>query len=178
MDHQPNHHSETPQSSGDDRIRILPPAADHGAAMWRVARDSGTLDLNTSYAYLLMARDFAATTRVALQDGEVVGFVLGYRRPDAPQTLFVWQIAVDDVARGRRIGARLLDSLVDDLSDVTTLETTITADNAASNRLFASFAERHGAAHSTQPLFAEADFPDEGHPTEHLHVIGDLGSTH
>ena len=43
--------------------------------MWRVARDSGTLDLNTSYAYLLLARDFAQTSRIAVHDGAVVGFI-------------------------------------------------------------------------------------------------------
>ena len=57
--------------------------------MWRLARDGGTLDLNTSYAYLLLARDFAATSRLAVRDGEGVGFVLGYLRPAAPETLFV-----------------------------------------------------------------------------------------
>lgn len=144
--------------------------------MWRIARDSGTLDLNTSYAYLIMARDFAASSRVAIAAGEPVGFVLGYLRPTAPERLFVWQIAVDESQRGRRIAARLLDALVADHPEVTTLETTITADNAASQRLFASFAERHGASHSVSPLLTEAHFPDPGHGAELLHEISDLRS--
>lgn len=142
--------------------------------MWRIARDSGTLDLNTSYAYLLMARDFAATTRLAVRDGDAVGFVLGYLRPTAPQTLFIWQIAVDESQRGQRLAARLLDALLADLPQVTTLETTITEDNAASQRLFASFAERHGAEHTIESLFAEAHFPDPGHGAELLHTISGL----
>ncbi|GAA4522727.1 diaminobutyrate acetyltransferase [Brachybacterium paraconglomeratum] len=142
--------------------------------MWRIARDSGTLDLNTSYAYLLMARDFAATTRLAVRDGDAVGFVLGYLRPAAPETLFIWQIAVDESQRGQRLAARLLDALLADLPQVTALETTITEDNAASQRLFASFAERHGAEHTTEPLFEEAHFPDPGHGAELLHTISGL----
>mgnify|MGYP002651547875 CR=1 FL=1 len=44
---------------------------DDGAAMWRIARDSQVLDVNTSYAYLLMARDFGAHSAVAEMGGEV-----------------------------------------------------------------------------------------------------------
>jgi L-2,4-diaminobutyric acid acetyltransferase len=142
--------------------------------MWRLARDSGTLDLNTSYAYLLLARDFAATSRLALRDGEGVGFVLGYLRPTAPQTLFVWQIAVDASQRGKRVAGRLLDSLLADLPEVRALETTITEDNAASQRLFASFARRHGAGEDVTELITEEHFPDAGHGAELLHTIGPL----
>ncbi|WP_223277849.1 GNAT family N-acetyltransferase [Janibacter sp. YB324] len=76
------------------------PTLEDGGAMWRVARDSQTLDLNSSYAYLLWARDFAATSVVAERDGAVVGFVSGYVRPDSPGTLMVWQVAVDADQRG------------------------------------------------------------------------------
>ncbi|WP_083713421.1 diaminobutyrate acetyltransferase [Brachybacterium sp. P6-10-X1] len=173
-----DHHSSTRDITGTPvpGFEITSPTRHQGADMWRVARDSGTLDLNTSYAYLLMARDFAETSRVAVQDGAVVGFVLGYRRPLDPQCLFIWQIAVDSSMRGRRVAAQMLDALVSDLAEVRTLETTITADNAASQRLFASFAERHGAAHRIEPLFEEADFPDPGHGAELLHLIGELTS--
>ena len=53
------------------------------------------------------------------------------------------------------------------------LETTITADNAASNRLFARFAERHGAACERTALFTPELYPD-GHETEYLYRIGPL----
>src|SRR5699024_6752755 len=156
MTHSADHPSTIDQSTGaGSGLDIRPPAMEDGAAMWRIARDSGTLDLNTSYAYLLMARDFAATTRLAVRDGEAVGFALGYLRPAAPETLFVWQVAVDESQRGQRLAARLLDALLADLSQVTRLETTITEDNAASQRLFASFAERHGAEHAIAPLIEE-----------------------
>lgn len=158
-------------------LDFRPPTMEDGAAMWRIARDSGTLDLNTSYAYLLMARDFAETSRISVHEGEPVGFVMGYLRPAAPEHLFIWQIAVDESQRGRRIAARLLDALLADLPQVTTLETTITADNSASQRLFASFAERHGAEHRVTPLMTEAHFPDPGHGAELLHLISGLRST-
>src|SRR5690606_30481519 len=113
--------------------------------MWRIARDSQTLDLNSSYAYILFARDFAATSRVAVVDGEIAGFVIGYRRPEQPDCVFVWQVAVDARFRGLGLAGGLLDGLVaDGVADgtVRTVETTITDDNMASQRTFASFARR------------------------------------
>ena len=50
----------------------FPTKAD-GAALWRIARDSQKLDLNTPYAYLLWCRDFADTSVVAKVDGQPVG---------------------------------------------------------------------------------------------------------
>ena len=173
--HSADHHSSTeqaPDSSQD--LQIRPPSLADGADMWRLARDSGTLDLNTSYAYLLLARDFAASSRLALQDGEAVGFVLGYLRPTAPGTLFIWQIAVDASQRGKQVAGRMLDALLDDLPQVTQLETTITEDNTASQRLFASFARRHGAEERIEPLITEQHFPDAGHGAELLHTISPL----
>lgn len=175
MTHSADHQSTTEQMTGPGSdLEFRPPTMEDGAAMWRIARDSGTLDLNTSYAYLVLSRDFADSSRLVLHDGEPVGFALGYLRPTAPDRLFLWQIAVDESQRGRRLAARLLDSLLEGLPQVTTLETTITEDNAASQRLFASFAERHGAEHRIEPLLTEAHFPDPGHGAELLHVISGL----
>jgi len=140
--------------------------------MWRLARDSGALDLNTSYAYLLFARDFARTCRVAVVDGEVVGFVLGYYRPEEPDTLFVWQVAVDPGQRGRQLAGRLLTEVT---AGARFLEASITADNTASQRLFERFAQQHDAALVRGDFFASTDFPDTGHETEGLVRIGPLG---
>lgn len=148
--------------------------------MWRIARDSQTLDLNSSYAYILFARDFPDTCRVAWVDGEPAGFVLGYRRPEDPQCLFVWQVAVDGAFRGLGLAGALLDSLVHDAHPpVRTVQTTITDDNVASQRLFRSFAQKHGADVVVQPLFEREHFPqtaDDAHEPEPLYVIGPIAS--
>lgn len=142
--------------------------------MWRVAKESGTLDQNSSYAYLLFARDFARTCRVAAVGDGVVGFVLGYLRPEAPDRLFVWQIAVDERTRGAGVGGRLLDDLVASIDEIGCLETTITDDNNASKLLFESFARRQGASIDSTRLFDEDDFPDD-HDAESLYVISGIG---
>lgn len=44
-------------------LRLDHPGVEDGAAIWRIARDSRTLDLNSSYSYLLWCRDFAGDLR-------------------------------------------------------------------------------------------------------------------
>ncbi|MDT6986876.1 diaminobutyrate acetyltransferase [Streptomyces lusitanus] len=157
-------------------LQIDRPTVADGAVLWRIARDSKVLDLNSSYSYLLWCRDFAATSAVARDErGEPVGFVTGYLRPDSPRTLLVWQVAVDEAHRGRGLAAAMLDALAARTAaehGVDTVETTVAPGNTASERLFTAFAERHGALLEREVLFGTADFPDGPHDPEVLHRIG------
>lgn len=157
------------------QIRIESPSAGDGPGLWRLARDSGELDLNSPYAYLLWCRDFSATSVVARADGECVGFVTGYRRPEAGETLFVWQVAVDPAYRGQRIGVRMLDGIADAMKRLGCryMEATVTPDNVASARMFASFARAHGAPLARSEGFESTLFPDN-HQPEDLIRIGPL----
>ncbi|WP_406009699.1 diaminobutyrate acetyltransferase [Streptomyces sp. NBC_00637] len=159
-------------------LRIDRPSVEDGAALWRLAKDSGTLDLNSSYSYLLWCRDFADTTAVARAEaGEPVGFVTGYIRPEDPHTLLVWQVAVDAAHRGRGLAAALLDGLTARIAagrPLTAVETTITPGNTASERLFTSYADRHGATVTREVLFDAGLFPDGPHDPEVLYRIGPL----
>lgn len=154
------------------------PTRADGASLWRIARDSQKLDLNSQYAYLLWCRDFAETSVVAKVDGHPVGFVIGYRRPSAPETALVWQVAVDASQRGQGLAGKLLDELFTRLvrQGVRYLETTVTPDNEASIRTFASFAKRWDASMERSELFARKDFAsdDEPHEAEDLYRIGPL----
>lgn len=167
-----NENSSNPESGAAGEPVLRRPTLSDGAAMWRIARDSQELDLNTSYAYLLWARDFSQTSVVATIAEEPVGFVSGYVRPDDSRTFMVWQVAVDSAARGMGLARRMLDFLVAD-GAVDALETTITADNDASIALFTSFGKAHGASVERQELFTEEMFPD-GHDAELLFRIAPL----
>ncbi|WP_052021098.1 diaminobutyrate acetyltransferase [Actinokineospora spheciospongiae] len=157
-----------------DRV-IEQPSTKDGCELWRIARDSRVLDLNSSYAYLLWCRDFAGTSLVARVDGRVVGFVIGFTRPTEPGTVVVWQIAVDADQRGQGLAAALLDELAAALAPrgVRTVETTISPDNAASIALFTAFARRHRTDIDRAELFGADHFPDE-HEAEDLYRIGPL----
>ncbi|MFI6062298.1 diaminobutyrate acetyltransferase [Streptomyces sp. NPDC051286] len=147
-----------------------------GAAIWRIARDSEVLDLNSSYSYLLWCRDFAATSVVARDEtGEPVAFVTGYIRPDHPETLVVWQVAVEPGHRGTGLAAKLLDSLtarVAAVQGLASVETTVTPDNTASDRLFTSYALRHDVGLEREVLFDGGLFPEGSHLSEVLYRIG------
>ncbi|WP_418276121.1 diaminobutyrate acetyltransferase [Isoptericola jiangsuensis] len=149
---------------------IRRPTVHDGGAMWRVARDSGSLDLNSSYSYLLLADHFADTCRIALLGDDVVGFVTGYRLPADPSRYFLWQVAVDAAARGRRLAGRLVDAVIDDLDGVTSLTTTVTEDNLASRAVFRRWADERGATLAETDGFTTEHFPD-GHEAEPLLVI-------
>lgn len=152
------------------------PSKKDAAAIWRIARDSRKLDLNSSYAYLLWCHDFADTSAVARVDGEVVGFVIGYLRPAAQDTVVVWQVAVDASQRGKGTAVALLDALVRH-TGARQVETTITPDNAASIALFRSLAGRWDAEMSVTGEFAAGEFPDE-HEAEVLYRIGPFTRAH
>lgn len=155
----------------------VPEIAD-GAAMWRIARDSNKLDLNSSYAYLLWCRDFAATSVVARRGDETVGFVTGYRRPDKPDTFVVWQVAVAASAQGGGIAKAMLHHLADRLAGhgVHFLEATVTPDNEPSARLFSAFARDRDASMNREVLFDASVFPDD-HESEVLLRIGPYTSS-
>ncbi|MEV7285969.1 diaminobutyrate acetyltransferase [Streptomyces sp. NPDC093252] len=159
-------------------LQIDRPSVADGTALWHLAKESGNLDLNSSYAYLLWCRDFSATSAVARAgDGTPVGFVTGYLRPDRPGTLLVWQVAVAAAHRGRGLAARLLDALTARIAaerPLTGVETTITPGNTASERLFTAYADRHGARVEREVLFGAELFPDGPHAPEVLYRIGPL----
>ncbi|MET9429288.1 diaminobutyrate acetyltransferase [Streptomyces sp. NPDC003036] len=160
-------------------LEVDAPRVEDGAAIWRIARDSKVLDLNSSYSYLLWCRDFAGTSLVARgADGEPIAFVTGYIRPERPGTLVVWQVAVDHAHRGRGLAGVLLDALTVRLAGrgVHTVETTITPDNTASDRLFTSYAERRGASVEREVLFDGGLFPEGTHEPEVLYRISPIAA--
>ena len=154
-----------------EQLTIGRPEVSDGVELWRLAAATGVLDVNSRYAYLLWCRDFAATSVVARRDGDVLGFVTGFRRPEEPSTLVVWQVAVDAAARGQGVAAAMLDALFDQVPEVDHLEATVTPDNIGSAALFGRFAERRGAPVRRSELFG-AELLGAGHEPEILFRIG------
>lgn len=147
---------------------------DDGPMLWRLARDTGGLDLNSPYSYALMGWMFGESCRIAEDESGPLGFVVGLRPPERPEAVFVWQVGVLPRARGRGVALGLLDSLVDDANDVPTqMEATVTPGNDASRALFSAFARRRGATLEESPLMSEDLFPDE-HEPEHLLTIAPI----
>ncbi|WP_433324770.1 diaminobutyrate acetyltransferase [Spirillospora sp. CA-294931] len=136
------------------------------------------LDVNSPYSYVLWCRDFAESSIVARADGSPCGFISGYVRPGSPDTLFVWQVAVDQRFRGRGLARGMLDELAARASarGCRHVEATVTPGNTASTRMFESFARDHGCDLTRAPLFGAEHLPD-GHEPEVLFRIGPLART-
>lgn len=147
-----------------------------GPAMWRLVRRS-TLDDNSPYAYLMLARYHAETCLVAQRGEELSGFVTAFVPPGQPDTLFVWQVGVDPAARGHGLATRMIRSLLSQPAAraVRYLEATVTPSNEASLALFRGLAEKLGTRCRESECFAQHVFPDTGHEPEWLLRIGPFG---
>ena len=156
---------------------VRPAQKQDGAALHDLIAACPPLDLNSRYAYLLLCHHHAQTSVVAELDGVLVGAVTAYIPPTQPDTLFIWQVAVASASRGQRLGKRMLDYLLQEMCiprQLRWIETTISPDNAASHKLFTSFASQHDAGCSITTLFTAENFGESGHEEELLYKIGPL----
>ncbi len=160
-------------SKAEKKLTFRKPNREDGAAIWDLIASCHPLDENSMYCNLIQCDHFRDTCILAEMDGEPVGWVSAYLMPDDPETLFVWQVAVSEKARGRGLGARMLAALVDreECADVTRLQTTITLSNDASWALFGRFAKDQGGKLTSQPYFTREDHFDGRHATEHMVTI-------
>lgn len=153
-------------------IRI--PMETDGADLYRLVSECPPLDGNSMYCNLLQCSHFGATSAAAEQDGELVGFISAYLLPARPDTLFIWQVAVADGARGQGLATRMLLHILSRpvCRDVRHLETTITGNNRGSWALFEALAGRLGAKLKRSVQFDRERHFAGSHDTEMLVRIG------
>ncbi|ADJ26596.1 L-2,4-diaminobutyric acid acetyltransferase [Dehalogenimonas lykanthroporepellens BL-DC-9] len=161
------------------KINYRQPDIKDGLDIYRLVQSCPPLDLNSAYCYLLLATHFADTCVIAEDTtaGKIAGFVSAYFRPDAPRTLFVWQIAVHPDYRGQGIARGLTTALVEAAYRQTTppeyLELSVNPSNQASRGLFTRLAEQLGAELTESVLFSE-ELLGGGHEAEIMLRIGPL----
>lgn len=156
-----------------DQITLEKPSVEDGADMWTLVKNS-TLDLNSSYKYIMMCEFFADTCVVAKENGKLVGFVTAFIPPKKQDTVFVWQIGVDSSQRGKGIASKLLNELLkrESCKDVHYLEATVTPTNNASQSLFRRLARKHKTLCQVSDCFSEDLFPGVGHEAELTFRVG------
>lgn len=159
--------------------RLRAPALEDGHRMHRLVRDCPPLDLNAPYAYLLLCQHHAATCVVAEHPERLAGMVSAYTPPRQPDTLFVWQVAVNPCDRGQGLAHLMLEHLLrrTHSTDVRFIETTITPDNQASIALFQGLARVLDTHCTHSPLFEARHFGAQAHAPEHLFRIGPFTTT-
>jgi L-2,4-diaminobutyric acid acetyltransferase len=155
---------------------IREPSLRDAAPVWQLVCDSGVLDLNSPYAYLLLCSDFAPTSVVAETAGRIEGFAGAYRPPPRPESVFVWQVVTAREAQGRGLGSRLLDAVLarPACRGVRFLEATVTPSNQPSRALFRGLARRRGVPFAEGLAFGTDLFPGPDHEEEVRVRIGPL----
>lgn len=124
-------------------ILLHPPTLSDGMAVFQLIEQCPPLDTNSSYCNLLQCSHFANTSVIAKNnDGEVMGFVSAYEQPQQSNTLFIWQVAIAEQARGQGLASKMLTHLLqrENLEHIQYIETSITKDNSASWALFTRLA--------------------------------------
>ena len=142
----------------DPALILRAPLLRDAAAIHQLIADSPPLDLNSEYLYLLLSEHFSQTCVIAQRGEQIDGFISAYFLPDRPNVLFVWQVAVHERARGRRLGQAMLDHLKQRLRgrSLRYLETTVSPGNRASRGLFAAMARRWGMGSPCKSLCSVA----------------------
>src|SRR5699024_8329934 len=83
---------------------------------------------------LMWSKYFNKTSIVASCEDEDIGIVSGFLFPDSPDTLFVWQVAVDPKFRGHGLATKLINQLIqqlDKIDEVKYLKATVTTSNVS-----------------------------------------------
>jgi L-2,4-diaminobutyric acid acetyltransferase len=158
----------------DTEIVLRSPCSEDGAAVYKLIADCPPLDTNSMYCNLLQCTHFSATSVAAELNGELVGFISGYIQPDKPDTLFIWQVAVGEQARGQGLAGRMLKEILvrSACEAVRFIETTITPDNRASWALFESLTNKLGTELNRSVMFERQQHFAGQHETEMLARIG------
>ena len=166
----------TKKSESTSALLFRAPSADDGADVWDLIRKSGPLDENSMYCNMVQCEHFSDTCVIAEIDGEIAGWISAFIPPDTPDTLFVWQVAVGEAARGGGVAKTMLTEVLARpvCADVTHLKTTITADNEASWALFNSFADTVDADLDFEPHYERDSHFRGKHATEYMVTISEI----
>ena len=158
-------------SNKQDEIHIRKPQASDGFEIHQLIASSPPLDLNSIYSYCLLGEHFRDTCVVAEYQGKIAGFISAYRPPERNNTLFVWQVVVNQTLRGQKVAGRMLNALMQRFEprDVRYVEATVNPSNTASRRLFERLATERGTALEEETFLDAAAFgPGGDHESEIL----------
>ena len=158
----------------EENLIFRTPTTDDGKEVWQLIKDTGVLDLNSSYSYLMWSNFFSETSVIAEKNGLIVGFISGFIQPQSPDKIFVWQVAVNASQRGKGLASRMLQSILhsDVCRNILRLEATVGPSNEASQALFRKLARDLKTDCNVSNFFTENQFPEKGHEAELLFSIG------
>jgi L-2,4-diaminobutyric acid acetyltransferase len=160
----------------DTSLRI--PMAKDGFLVSQLVQQCPPIDPNSTYCNLLQCTHFANTSVIAEKAGGVVGFISAYFIPDSPDTLFIWQVAVSEKARGNGLALQMIQHIVkrNYVDKIRFITTTITAANHASWSLFHKVATNYDTDLQQQLYFDKDQHFNALHDSEILVTIGPISA--
>jgi len=154
-------------------ITLRKPNPEDGSVVHGLIERCKPLDTNSMYCNLLQCSHFRDTAVLAEENGEIAGFISGYLLPEQPDTLFVWQVAVSEKARGLGLASKMLSELIErHEGQVRHLHTSITPGNEASWNTFKRLAKTLDAPLNERVMFDKENHFGGAHETEMLVHIG------
>lgn len=158
----------------EGRLLFRPPVAGDGPCMHALVERCKPLDVNSLYCYLILCEHFSSTCVVTEVDGEIAAMMTAYIPPERPDTLFVWQIAVDASLRGRGVAKKQFAHLLERecLAGIRYIEATVNPSNDASRGLFHSLAASYDCEVTENELFPASMFGEGDHEQENLLRVG------
>ncbi len=158
------------------RIKLVSkvPKLKDSKKIFSLIKNSKPLDLNSEYAYMLICEHFKDTSVIAEIEKKIVGVITGYVIPNEPDTLFIWQVAVDKDFRGKRIPYFMFENLLSrkNLSNIKRIKTTISPSNSASQKMFEKFSVKLECSIERRKYITQNDFLIGEHEDETLYTIG------
>lgn len=158
-------------SATKNEIHIRKPRVDDGFDIHQLIANSPPLDLNSVYSYYLLSDHFRDSCVIAESQNKIIGFLSAYQIPPRPQSLFVWQIVVDQAFRGQKIAWQMLNSLLQryQQNEILQVEATVNPSNIASRRLFERLADEQNTSIEEETFLAATAFGlEENHESEIL----------
>jgi L-2,4-diaminobutyric acid acetyltransferase len=152
---------------------------DDAEDIWNLVTESGVLDHNSSYCYLVLCKYFAKTCVTVRQGQRLAGFLTALALPDDASRLFVWQIGVAATDRGCGLATQMLRQLLQRPAcrGISHLETTVSPDNLASRALFTALARDLNSELAKCETYPPALFAEPNHLPEQRLLVGPFDAT-
>ena len=154
--------------------RLRHPNHQDGYAIHQLIARSPPLDTNSLYCNYLQTIHFQETSILAENEqGNLMGFISGYRHPQKNHCLFIWQVAIHPSARGVGLPGAMLTELLnrETSSSITAIETTISSGNQASWAVFHKLDRLHGNQGTVSCFLDQNEHFQNEHDTEWLYHI-------
>lgn len=156
-------------------ILFSKPLKENAKDIYNLIKRGGVLDLNSEYLYLLQCTHFSETCSVATFNDEIIGFVSGYLLPNKSDTLFIWQVAVDERFRGQNIAFKTIMNIFNSNENIKYILSTVSPSNKSSQRVFEKLANHFNTKIENETTFSLEDFLNS-HEIEVQYLIGPINN--